>query len=231
MPQINNNIILELKDVSFKWFEELILAHTSLTINKKDFILLKGPSGSGKSTLLRLLSKLEEPSAGELLFKNVSYNAITPEELRQKVALIQQTPTVINGSVKDNLLLPFSFAVNKNLEIPDNNYLSTQLKKLYLDVSLDKEASELSVGQKQRLCILRTILLKPEILLMDEPTSALDNESKIIVENISEELNSQGQTIIMISHSTYKPSVPYIQWNLNKGHIEVKKCTEPLIFQ
>lgn len=215
------NIILEFRKVFFKWAEGLALNDIDLKIPKKTYTLITGPSGSGKSTLLRLACRLEEPQKGAIYYNGEPFANIAPQILRKKIALIQQTPTTVDGSVRDNLLLPYSFGVNKNSAKPGDDLLKSKLSELFLDVSLDKEASALSVGQRQRLCIIRTLLLDPDILLMDEPTSALDPESKSIVENISEELNKKGMTVITVSHSEYKPKVPFTHLFVKDGSYEV----------
>lgn len=215
-----NDIILEFRNVYFKWAEGLSLQNINIRIKKGSFTLITGPSGSGKSTVLRLACRLEEPEKGALLYDGELFDTIPPPKLRQKVALIQQTPTVIEGSVRENLLLPYSFEVNKNIPKPEDKLLKEKLKELYLNADLNKEAYALSVGQKQRLCILRTLLLEPDILLMDEPTSALDQESKEIVEKILEETNKKGTTIIMVSHSKYRPGTFFTRLHFRNGTYE-----------
>lgn len=214
------NIILEFKQLYFQWANGLALNDINLKIPQSSYTLITGPSGSGKSTLLRLACRLEEPQKGEIFYNGESLRNIQPQYLRRKIALIQQTPTIIDGSLRDNLLLPYSFTVNKNSEKPSDEILKNKMKELFLNVDLNKEASSLSVGQKQRLCIIRTLLLAPDILLMDEPTSALDPESKSIVENISEELNKNGMTIMTVSHSEYKPKVPFTHLFVKDGSYE-----------
>lgn len=218
-----SEIVIEFKNVSFKWAEGLELKDINLQISRGSFMLITGASGSGKSTLLRLACRLEEPQKGSIFYNDEKLSDIQPQKLRQKIALIQQTPTIIGGSIKDNLLLPYSFAINKNKPKPTDDYLEERLKELSLKLTLTKEAASLSVGQKQRVCILRTLLLEPDILLMDEPTSALDPESKNIVEKISEDMNKKGVTIIMVCHSEYKPAVPYTHLLVKDGTYEVIK--------
>lgn len=216
-------IILEFRDVSFRWAEGLELKDINIKTSRGSFTLITGLSGSGKSTLLRLACRLEEPQKGEILYNNEKLSDIPPQKLRQKIALIQQTPTIIGGSIKDNLLLPYSFAINKNKQKPTDDFLEKRLQELSLKLPLTKEAASLSVGQKQRVCILRTLLLEPDILLMDEPTSALDPESKNIVEKISENMNKNGATVMMVCHSEYKPAVPYNHLLVKDGSYEVIK--------
>jgi putative ABC transport system ATP-binding protein len=171
------------------------------------FYVARGPSGSGKSTLLRLLNRLENPSQGEIYFQDRSFSSIPVHELRRQILYIQQTPVVTDGSVKDNLLLPFSFKNNKDLDLPDDDQLKKMLEDFSLDqVPLEKQARNLSVGQQQRLCLIRGLLLSPSVILFDEPTSALDDESSRIVELMAETLcYEKGKTIIMVSHREFVP--------------------------
>jgi putative ABC transport system ATP-binding protein len=131
---------------------------------------------------------------------------------------------VIDGSIRDNLLLPFNFKNNRDLARPDDERLEVLLDNFMLkDVGLGDNAHNLSVGQLQRLCLIRALLLSPEILLLDEPTSALDEESGKIVESISERLcQESGLTVVIVSHRGFElrqiePVVLEVaEWGLNK---------------
>jgi len=183
------------------------LAHVNLAVRPGDFVMLTGPSGAGKSTLLRLAVRLEEADAGVVRCGGRPVAEIPPAELRRTLGFVQQTPTVGAGTVRDNLLLPFSFAANKGLTPPDDAELGGWLARFRLaGVGLDATAAALSVGQRQRVCIIRTMLLRPAALLMDEPTSALDPESSAVVEALTEELNEDGVTVLMVTHGAYRPA-------------------------
>ncbi|WP_353118565.1 ATP-binding cassette domain-containing protein [Nitratidesulfovibrio sp.] len=182
------------------------LAHVNLAVHPGDFVMLTGPSGAGKSTLLRLAVRLEEADAGVVRCGGRPVADIPPAELRRALGFVQQTPTVGAGTVRDNLLLPFTFAANKGLTPPDDAELAGWLARFRLaGVGLDAVAASLSVGQRQRVCIIRTMLLRPAALLMDEPTSALDQESSAVVEALTEELNEDGVTVLMVTHGAYRP--------------------------
>jgi putative ABC transport system ATP-binding protein len=171
------------------------------------FTLVRGPSGAGKSTLLRLLCRLEEPTAGKLYFEGRPYGRWPAPNLRRKITYLQQTPAVIAGGVRENLLLPFTFKANRELEPPGDDRLESGLEKLMMGgVGLDRAAGTLSVGQKQRLCLLRAMLLKPRVLLLDEPTSALDAQSARVVEDAAEDFCAGGENaVVMISHGDFEP--------------------------
>ena len=208
----NKEHILDFKDVTFAFEGKTPLFRgLSLSIHKGAFYLLKGPSGAGKTTLLRLMNRLEEPISGEIRFQDKLFDSYSPPVLRRSLLYIQQTPTVMDGSVAENLLLPFSFKNNGHLTRPGQEKLGALLREVHLkDVGLDDHAMNLSVGQIQRLCLVRGLLLSPEILLLDEPTSALDRKSAQAVMTLIERLNVEsGLTVLIVTHKTY-----------GKGHIK-----------
>ena len=184
-----------------------IFKNLSLTIGTGHFYLIRGASGTGKSTLLRLIVQLEEPTAGEIRFSGRRLTEYPPARLRRSILYVQQTPTVIAGTVRDNLLLPFRFRANGDLPPPDDGQLSEQLRRFLLtDVDLQAEAKTLSVGQLQRLCLIRGLLLLPTVVLLDEPASALDETSRKMVEETAEQLcETDGLTVIMVSHRRFNP--------------------------
>ncbi len=203
---MDNNNIIDFRGVTFGYPDQATLfRELSLSIRKGSFYLVKGPSGAGKTTLLRLMNRLEEPISGQVRFKGKPFDAYSPPQLRRSLLYIQQTPTVIDGSVAENLLLPFSFKNNGHLTQPGQEKLEALLREVHLkDVGLDDHAMNLSVGQIQRLCLVRGLLLSPEVLLLDEPTSALDRKSAKAVLALIERLNVEsGLTILIVTHKTY----------------------------
>jgi len=214
--------ILEFDNVSYVWPDGQGLRDVQLTVPTGAFVRIVGPSGSGKSTLLRLASRLEEPGSGTICFAGMPLGDYAPPLLRRRIGYIQQTPVVVEGSVRQNLRLPFGFVANKEQTLPVDDELREWLNRLVLaGVDLDKKAQSLSVGQRQRLCIIRSLLLRPDLLLMDEPTSALDRESREIVEEMTETLNREGMTILMVTHLDYAPAMDHITVTVRDGHLEV----------
>jgi putative ABC transport system ATP-binding protein len=201
--------LLEIRDVSFAYEKSapLVFDHIDLTVAEGEFILVKGSSGSGKSTLLRLICRLNQPSGGSILFQGSDIRSMVPARLRSSISYVAQIPQMIDASVGENLLLPFSFAINADKSAPGTEKLREMLKKFYLeDVGLDHSAMKLSTGQKQRVAIMRALLQEPLLLLLDEPTSALDQESASMVFSIMERLSvEQRKTLITVTHSDYKP--------------------------
>ncbi len=229
--EIKKETLIELSDVAFSYPDGgSLFKGLTLAFEAGVFYLLKGPSGAGKSTFLRLLNRLEEPTEGTMRFKGDPIITIPAPELRRSVLYIPQTPTVTDGTIRDNLLLPFSFKYNRDLPRPDDEKLKNMFEAFSLtDVGLDKTARNLSVGQLQRICLIRGLLLSPDMVLLDEPTSALDDESSRIVEAHAERLClDMGKTVIMVSHRDFKPSkvIPVVL-ELNKGGIGKRTTAEP----
>ncbi len=199
------NAILEFENVFFAYDNgRPVLDGASFCIPKGAFALVKGPSGIGKSTLLRLCCRLEEPRSGLIRFDGVALAEMDPPSLRRKICYMQQTPTLAPGSIGDNLLIPFGFRSSRGTPPPTDEKIREFLDEFHLsEFGPEDPASTLSVGQKQRVCMIRTLLLNPEIMLLDEPTSALDPKSAEIVLNRAQDANRRKNvTILMITHAS-----------------------------
>ena len=200
---MENVPLISFSDLTFAYEGQTpLFSRLDFAFEPGTFYLIQGPSGAGKSTLLRLINRLEEPVKGKILFKGNPLSDYAPPVLRRSILYIQQKPTVIDGSIKENLLLPFQFKNNQDLEKPGNERLQNLMEDFHLDdLSLEDNARALSVGQQQRVCFIRGLLLSPEIFLLDEPASALDQESARVVDDTSLNLCCNlGLTIIMVSH-------------------------------
>lgn len=173
-----------------------ILKAVSFQVQVGECLSITGPSGSGKSALLRLLNRFDDPVQGEIRFHATPLQNYDPLDLRRRIALVLQHPVMFHGTVRENLLR------RPNGTQPSESTLVQALAEVGLDRSLlDRNAMELSGGEKQRLSIARALLGRPEILLLDEPTSALDSRSlHLVVDTISQLNRVKGLTLIVVTH-------------------------------
>ncbi len=157
-----------------------------------------GPSGSGKTSLLRLFNRLDESSSGNLTFHEQPFSSIDVIELRRKIALVFQIPFLFPGTVSENLF----YGVEDQIE-NDTKSLGDLLSLVGLDARLaEQDPERLSVGQKQRIALARSLAMNPEILLLDEPTSALDPKAASVIEQLILKLNRELKlTIIIVTHN------------------------------
>jgi putative ABC transport system ATP-binding protein len=155
--------------------------------------VIVGPSGGGKTTLLRLLNRLEVPTSGEIRFRGDPLDSLDPLVLRRRVGMVFQRPAPFPGSVRDNLLVADPAAVNGSLAAA---LVAAGLGESFLDRSAD----DLSGGETQRLCLARTLVTEPEVLLMDEPTSALDRGSRRLLEATARRLAAGGRPVLWVTH-------------------------------
>jgi putative ABC transport system ATP-binding protein len=193
---------LELQSVGLSFgSNEPQFEDVDLSVEGGDLVIIEGPSGCGKSNLLRLLNRLHEPTTGQLLIDGASAVDSDTVNLRRRAILVAQTPTVRQGTVRDNLCWPFTFRVNRRWTRPTDDMLRRRLDGLLLqEVALDDESRTLSVGQRQRLALLGALLLEPEILLCDEPTASLDGASRAAVETQLETRCTAGAGVVVVTH-------------------------------
>ena len=190
--------LLEFKNVFFINDNKTILEDITISINPGDYISIVGPSGSGKSTFLKLCCHLISPTEGEIIYKGKSIMEHNPTELRKNIAYCFQTPYLFGETVMDNISFPYSIrGIKADLKRAEELLSLFNLDKDYLK----KEVKNLSGGEKQRIALIRTLLFKPEILLLDEVTSALDVDNTVIVENVMKSLNESGITILWVTHN------------------------------
>jgi putative ABC transport system ATP-binding protein len=152
-----------------------------------------GPSGSGKSTLLRLCNRLEIPARGRVLLRGDDIAASDPLRLRRRVGMVFQRPTPFPGTVRDNLRVAAP-------EITDDEARDTLVAAELSATFLDRNATELSGGEAQRVCLARTLLTHPEVLLMDEATSSLDPASRHALERLARRLSDDGVRVLWVTH-------------------------------
>ncbi|MGH9260969.1 MAG: phosphate ABC transporter ATP-binding protein [Acidimicrobiales bacterium] len=185
--------LYQLVDVSLAIDGATILDEVSLVIPDRGITVLLGPSGAGKSMLLRLLNRLEVPTGGEVLFRGEPVVALDPLALRRRVGMVFQRPAPFPGTVRDNLLVADPGA--------SDDELVAVLRDARLDARfLDRSADDLSGGEAQRMCLARTLVTRPEALLMDEPTSALDPDARRGLERTARRLAADSRPLVWVTH-------------------------------
>jgi putative ABC transport system ATP-binding protein len=165
------------------------------TVPRDGVTAVFGPSGSGKSTLLRLCNRLEIPTRGRVLFRGTDIADLDPLRLRRRVGMCFQRPTPFPGTVADNL------------RVADPRATEAQMQEVLARVALtglwlDRDATALSGGEAQRMCLARTLIAQPEVLLLDEPTSSEDAAAAEVVERAVRELAAVGISVLWVSHDS-----------------------------
>lgn len=180
------------------------LANVSFEINSGEFVSVMGESGSGKSTLLSILGAMNSPTSGSLVVDDIDLYNITMDQRadfrREYLGFIFQSFHLLEYlTVLENVMLPLTTAnIRKKLK---REMAEKTLIKVGLKDKIDKLPNQISGGQKERVAVARAIVNKPPILLADEPTGNLDSVTSHEIMSLLQNLNSEGMTIIMVTHS------------------------------
>ena len=181
------------------------LSDVSFSVEQGEYVAIMGESGSGKTTLLNILASLDKPTSGEVLLNGKNIVSIKEKEIsnfrRNNLGFVFQDFNLLDTfSLKDNIFLPLVLSGKKFNEM--NERLQPLAKKLGISDLLEKYPYEVSGGQKQRAAIARALITNPQLILADEPTGALDSRSSDELLQLFEDINNEGQTIVMVTHST-----------------------------
>jgi len=194
--------IIILENVN-KWFGDLhVLQDVSLSVGKKERIVVCGPSGSGKSTMIRCINRLEEHQEGKIVVDGIELtgNLKNIDSVRREVGMVfQQFNLFPHLSVKENVTLA-PIWVKKMPKKDAEELAMLHLEKVKIPEQANKFPSQLSGGQQQRLAIARALAMEPKIMLFDEPTSALDPEMIKEVLDVMTGLAESGMTMICVTH-------------------------------
>lgn len=180
-----------------------VLKNINLTVEEGEFVAIMGPSGSGKSTLMNIIGMLDRPSTGEYFLENEDVANLGDKKLakvrnNQIGFVFQQFFLLSKLNALQNVELPLIYAgVSQGSR---KNLAKQYLEKVDLGTRMTHLPSELSGGQKQRVAIARALVNNPSIILADEPTGALDTKTGEQIMELLMELNSEGKTIIMVTH-------------------------------
>ena len=175
----------------------------NLSVEKGEFISIMGPSGSGKTTLMNIIGCLDTPTSGDYLLNNKQVSSLTDDELAKirndEIGFVFQSFHLLpRNSAFENIMLPLKYAGIKKDEAI--TLCNKALDQVGLSDRAEHSPSELSGGQQQRVAIARALVNKPSILFADEPTGNLDSKTGNDVMALFKQLNSEGQTIILITH-------------------------------
>ena len=181
------------------------LKGVTFSVEEGEYVAIMGESGSGKTTLLNILAALDKATSGSVLLDQKNLAQIKDKELasfrRDNLGFVFQEFNLLDTfTLKDNILLPLVLSGKSVKEM--NERLEPIAKALGIDQLLNKYPYEVSGGQKQRAAAARAIITNPKLILADEPTGALDSQSSSDLLRVFEQMNKNGQTILMVTHST-----------------------------
>ncbi len=205
--EMSKQKIIDLKGISrfYQVGTEIVKALNGidLSIRKNEFVALMGPSGSGKSTLMNILGCLDTPTGGSYFLNHVDVSKMTDSELAEvrnrEIGFIFQTFNLLPRSTAlENVILPLIYAgypKHQRIEMAKE-----ALEHVQLGDRMHHRPNELSGGQRQRVAIARALVNKPSIVLADEPTGNLDSKTSVEIMGLLEEIHTEGNTIILVTH-------------------------------
>ncbi len=204
MAQLEVNNLKKIYTTRFGLNAITALSNVNFTVEKGEYVAIMGESGSGKTTLLNILASLDRATSGEVLLDGKNMSNISEKEIsafrRENLGFVFQDFNLLETfNLKDNIFLPLVLSGKKYDEM--NSRLSKIAKKLNIESLLEKYPYEISGGQKQRVAIARALITNPKIVLADEPTGALDSKSADELLELFKQINDDGQTILMVTHS------------------------------
>lgn len=180
------------------------LDNVSFSVEEGEYVAIMGESGSGKTTLLNIMASLDKPTGGQTILAGKNMADIKHKELcayrRDNLGFVFQDFNLLDSlSLRDNIFLPLVLTGTDYKKMEER--LVPLAKKLSIEELLDKYPYEVSGGQKQRTAVARALITKPHIILADEPTGALDSKAAGKLMQIFSDINRDGQTILMVTHS------------------------------
>lgn len=179
------------------------LAGVDLEVQKNEYLALMGPSGSGKSTLMNILGCLDVPTSGEYILNNQAVEKMSDDELayvrNKEIGFVFQTFNLLPRlSALENVMLPLIYAGTSKKERIERG--EEVMGLVGLTDRMHHKPNELSGGQRQRVAIARALVNKPSIILADEPTGNLDTKTSYEIMQIFDEIQDQGNTVILVTH-------------------------------
>ena len=193
-------MLLTVKNLTKTYNKKNVLKNINFSVEEKEIVSIIGPSGSGKSTLLRCINRMVTPTSGEILFDRKLITSANIGEIRKEIGMVFQHFNLFeNLTVLENITLaPVKLKLLSQAEAKKRAL--AMLKEINLYDKKDSYPISLSGGEKQRVAIIRTLILEPRLILLDEPTSALDPEMTKEVIELIKHLKDKGITLIIVSH-------------------------------
>ena len=198
----DNQVIIQIKNISKKFGDLLVLDNISMDIEKGDCVCIVGPSGGGKSTLLRCINQLETVTSGNIYIddQDITDKNININEIRKKIGMVFQHFNLFpHLTIRENLTLAPTKLLKMSKKDADEK-AKTLLDRVGLYDKAETYPAMLSGGQKQRVAIVRSLMMDPEVMLFDEPTSALDPEMVGEVLDVMKNLAKSKMTMVVVTH-------------------------------
>jgi len=224
-----SNEIIRLSKINKKFYsnnkEINVLENVNLEINKGELVSLTGPSGSGKSTLLHIIALLDQPTGGQVFFKNKNFSESSDFEKdnvrKKEISIIYQQHNLLSDfTALENVMIPLL-----NIGFPKGESLKKAKETLTLvnlSKRLDHFPSQLSGGEQQRVAVARAIITEPDLILADEPTGSLDRKTANEIFSLFLKLKSKKRAILYATHNRDLSSKADYKLNILDGNI-VKK--------
>ena len=196
--------MIETVNLSKSYGNHVVINSLNLKIKEQEMVAIVGPSGCGKSTLLNIIGQIDDQYDGTLLIDEKTMNKLNQSQKEKFIRyhinyLFQNFALIETETVKENLLIGLEYSKLKKQE--KNERIAEVLKKVKLEKTLNKKVYELSGGEQQRIALARIMLKPGNIVLADEPTGNLDKDSSLLVMKLLKELQKDGKTIIIVTHS------------------------------
>ena len=190
------------KNLTIAYKNRTVISDLNVSFPDNSINLLIGPSGGGKSTLIRSIASLNDPQSGTIFYGDKAHNQLHPRATRLLVGTIFQNPVLFEGNIYDNLI----YGLKQQKQTIDDQKILEILSQLDIPADyLERKGDELSVGEQQRICIIRALLTNPDVFIMDEPTSALDPQRANKVLKLIKSLKTNfHKNVIMVTHDLHE---------------------------
>jgi len=211
--------------------ETFALNSVDIHIKEGEFVSVMGPSGCGKSTLLNILGLLDNPTEGSYWLNGTEAGSLSGKEksrlIRENIGFVFQSFILIDElNVYDNIRLPLNYHKMSSRERKER--VNRVLQRMKMGHRKMHYPQQLSGGQQQRIAIARAVVTNPKIIFADEPTGNLDSKNGIEVMNLLSELNREGTTIVMVTHSERDAGFAHRTINLFDGQVATEKGKESI---